>query len=106
MIKVCGLSRKAWPKILNKLELLPKTKQHKGKESQDLGEYLPTYLLLQKIRLNFDSIQHATKSLRPYLLSRKIDLHVLYSCNNVKHAFTRPHNSRVAFKAKEVIWYH
>ena len=38
---------------------------------------------------------------RPYLLSRKIDLHVLYSCNNVKHAFTRPHNGRVALRQRK-----
>ena len=71
MMKVCGLSRKAWPKILNKLKLFTKTEQHKGKASQKVAEYLPTYLLLQKTRLNFDSIQHARKSLRPHLLFAK-----------------------------------
>ena len=101
MMKVCGLSRKAWFKTLNNLVLLRKTKQHKGKESQKTKRISANLLIVANIRLNFDSIQHATKSLRPYLLSRKIDLHVLYSCNNVKHAFARPHNGRVALRQRK-----
>ena len=101
MMKVCGLSRKAWFKTLNNLVLLRKTKQHKGKESQKTKRISANLLIVAKTRLNFDSIQHARKSIRPQLLSRKIDLHVLYSCNNVKHAFARPHNGRVALRLRK-----